>query len=280
VTFQTAGAPPATVGGLVPGGQPFDAYLIPNTQWGGKPSGTLAIPDAAAAGYAGQTLNSFVHGASHSDLRVPFRLSAWLTNDARLVMHLNSVSSGAIMVVRADGAELFRTNLPNLDGGSSVTNEYNMDIPVNLPPGNRLIEITNAGGDWFYLDWVRLERVLPAFYQRNWQPSPEGIGLRGPRESLVYLVAPRTSFPMSATNSSLPLQQGQTVTLTQWPSGRFFAEWYDPATGRGLGTNQGIATNTTLTLTLPDYREDLAGIIYPPPSLSVLGNLRLLDNTF
>jgi hypothetical protein len=35
-----------------------------------------------SAGYSGTTLNSFVHGSWHSDLKAPFRLNAWLTNNA------------------------------------------------------------------------------------------------------------------------------------------------------------------------------------------------------
>ncbi len=267
IGFQTPGAPPSTVADLIPGGQPFNAFLVPTGGWGSMPSGRLAIATPISAGYAGTALNSFVHGTAHADLRVPFLLSAWLTNNARLVMHLNSVSGGSVMVVRAQGAELFRTNLPNLDGGWNVNNEYNLDIPVNLPAGKSLIEITNAGIDWFYLDWVRLEQVLPATYTGNWTPLPDPIGLRGPRESLVYLVAPGVAFPGSATNTVLPLQTNQTVTFTNWPSGTFYADWYDPATGTNVAFTQATTTGSKLTFVLPPFSEDLAGVVYPPPFL-------------
>ena len=271
IGFKTSGPPPATVGDLVPGGQPFDAFLVLNAQWGAMASGQLAVVSPAATGYSAATLDSYVHGTGHPDLRVPFRLSAWLTNNARLVLHLNSVSSGSILVVRVDSTELYRTNLPNLDGGYNLNNEYSLDIPVALPAGKRLIEITNDGIDWFFLDWVRLEQVLPATYPGDWQPSPEAIALRGPRESLLYVVAPGASFPASATNASLPLQQGQTVILTNWPAGGFLAEWYDPATAAQLGLTVATSTNGSLTLPLPGFREDLAAIVYPPPRLTALG---------
>ncbi len=271
ITFKTSGAPPPTAGNLIAGGQPFDAFLPLSSVWGGQPSGQLAVPNPAAAGHSASTLNSFVHGVWHSDLKVPFRLSAWFTNNAKLVLHLNSVSDGAIMVVRADGTELYRTNLPNLDGGYQVNNEYNLDIPVSLPSGKRLIEVTNAGSDWFCLDWVRLERVLPAMYAGNWLPSPDAIGLRGTHESLLYVVAPGASFPASATNSVLPLQHGQMVVLTNWPAGHFFADWFDPVTGGKVGFTESAATNAALTLALPDFREDLCGVVYGPPILTASG---------
>jgi hypothetical protein len=270
IAFKTAGPPPANVGSLLPGGNPFDVPLILDGTWGGKPSGQLAIPNVAASAYSASTLNSFVHGVWHSDLKVPFLLSAWLTNNARLVMHLNSVADGSVMVVRADGTELFRTNLPNLDGAYTVDNEYNMDIPVNLPAGKRLIEITNAGTDWFYLDSVRLEQALPANYSSNWQPSCQAIGLRGAHESLLYVVAPQASFPAGATNASLPLQHAQSVSLTNWTDGNFIADWYDPASATPLGLTKAVSTNGILVLALPDFAEDLAAVVYPPPVLTVV----------
>jgi hypothetical protein len=274
INFQTSGSPPPTVGDPVPGGQPFNVVLTPSGVWGAIPSGRLAVPSSQAAVYAGTSLNSFVQGWWHPELMAPFALSAWFTNNARLVMHLNSVSDSATMVVRVDGSQSYSTNLPNLDGLNDVNNEYNLDIPVNLPSGKHLIEITNTAAGWFYLDWVRLEQVLPSTYPDNWQPSPDAIGLRGPCESLLYAVAPWASFSGSSTNAVLPLQHGQSVTLTNWPAGNYFAEWYDPVTGTNAGCSQASTTNGSLTLPLPDFSEDLAGVVHLPPAAP--GNLRVL----
>ncbi|HLH56126.1 MAG TPA: DUF5060 domain-containing protein [Verrucomicrobiae bacterium] len=269
IGFVTSGPPPTTVGNVLTGTVPFSVSLPLDGTWGSMAPGRLAVPNVSAADYSASTFNCFVHGVAHANFKTPFFLSAWFTNAARLVMHLNSVSSGSTMVVRADGAELFRTNLPNLDGGYAVNNEYNMDIPVNLPAGKRIIEITNAGVDWFYLDWVRLEQALPALYSSNWQPSCQSIGVRGSREALVYSVAPGVSFPAGATNSPLPLQHLQTLVLTNWPAGRFVSEWYDPATSSPLGFSGAVSSNGVLVLNPPDFTEDIAGLVYPPPTLAL-----------
>ncbi len=271
INFQTSGTPPSTVGDPVPGGQPFNVQLPLDGNWGVLLPGQVAVPNAAAVSYSASTLDGFVHGIWHSDLKMPFRLSAWFTNNAQLVMHLNSVSDGSIMVVLADNIQLFSTNLPNLDGTYNVNEEYNTNISVNLPVGKHIITITNTGNDWFYLDWVQLNQVLPATYAANWQPSPEAIGLRGPHESLLYVVSPNAAFPAGGTIATLPLQHGQSVTLTNWPAGNFFAEWYDPASAAFIGTTEAITTNGSLILPLPDFSEDLAGVMYPPPALAALG---------
>lgn len=271
ISFQSSGTPPPLVANPIPGGQPFNVQLPLSGVWGGMPSGRLAVPNPGAANYSVSALNSFFQNLGHPDLRTPFQLSAWFTNNAQLVMHLNSVSDGSTLVVLADNVQLFRTNLPNLDGTYVVDGEYNTNIYVSLPAGNHIITITNAGGDWFYLDWVELDQVLPAAYAGNWQPSPEAIGLNGTHESLLYVVSPGAAFPVGATNATLPVQHGQSVVLTNWPVGKYFAEWYNPSNAALVGVSNAVATGGSLTLTLPDFREDLAAIVYPPSRLVSVG---------
>lgn len=271
INFQTTGAPPGTVGNPLSGGQPVSVQLPLNSGWGTLTPGKLAVPGPQAAYFSANTLESFVHGTAHANFKTPFHLNAWLTNDARLVMHLNSASDGAVMAVLVDGHGIFSTNIPNLDMDYDVDEEYNLDIPVNLPVGNHFIDITNAGLDWFYLDWVRLDQVVPANYAGNWVPSPDAIGLRGTNESLLYVVSPSVSYPASATNASLPVQHLSTVNLANWPPGEFIAEWRDPASAAFVGLSQSVTTNGNLTLSLPDFTEDLAGIVYRPPTLTAVG---------
>ena len=202
---------------------------------------------------------------------MPFRLSAWLTNNARLVMHLNSVSAGSILVVRVDGAELFRTNLPNLDGAYNVNNEYNLDIPVNLPAGKRLhrnhqrrrrlvlsrlgAARTGSAGD--------LRRQLAAVARCHRPARPARIAaLRGRARCFVS---------RRRDQCRCHLQHGQTVTLTNWPAGRSSPNGTTRPPPRPSGYSQATTTNGRLTLPLPGFREDLAGLVYPPPTLSAVG---------
>ncbi len=234
IGFPPAGTPSVMVGNPRPGEAPVNVQLPLNGGWGTMTPGQLAVPGPEAVGYSASTLNSFVHGVWHPELRTPFILNARLTNNARLVMHLNSVSDGSVMVVKVDGTTAFATNLVNLDGTYNVNEEYNVDIAVSLPSGLHSIVLTNTGNDWFDLDWVRLEQVVPSTYSGNWAPSPATLGLQGPRESLLYVVAPGVSFPANATTANLTAQHGAVVVLTNWPAGLFTAEWRDPATaGRG-----------------------------------------------
>jgi hypothetical protein len=263
--FATRGKAPVEVAEAIVGAEPLAVTLPLDAAWGARLDGTLAVADADAASQSTARLNRFVHGTAHQDLRTPFRLSAWLTNDARLVLHLNAVSGGAVMTVRVDGEEVFRRSLPNRDGGSEVNQEYNEEVVVELPAGRRRLEVHNAGADWFNLDWVRLENVLPATYPGGWKPSPIAVGLRGERTALVYVVNPRASFPAHATNAVMTPWRDGAIEVRGLPAGRHRAAWFEPASAKRVGETVGDAEDGRLMLPLPEFAEDLAGWIEPAP---------------
>jgi len=280
LAFETAGEPPVNVGEPLPGAAPFAVTLPLDAGWGSKLPGRLAVPDPDAASRSAGALNAFVHGSAHADLRLPFQIDAWFTNDARLVLHLNSVSGGAVLTVRVDGREIFRRSLPNKDGQWVVNNEYNEDIAVDLPAGRHLVEVRNAGSDWFYLDWVRLENVLPASYANGWQPSPVAVGLRRERYALLYVVNPRASWPANATNAVLAPWTGGPVRLRGLPAGRYRAVWFEPASARRVGETAGVSDGTVLPLPLLEFVEDLAGRIEPVGDFSLRTPRREPDGGF
>lgn len=271
--LRTPAPAPSTVGALVPDGRPFDVQLALDGSWGSKPPGLLALPQPEAAGLAAQRLNSFVHGSAHNDLRVPFRIDAWLADEARLVLHLNSVSDGGVLTVRVDGSEIFRRALANKDGKWEVNQEYNEDISVPLPAGRHTVEIRNAGADWFFLDWVRFERVLPSQYADDWQPSPVAVGLRKERELLLYLVAPGLEYPAQATVREPSTTPPSTLTISNVPPGTYIALWFDPAKGTELARSTGTVAvgHSLLQLRSPPLAEDAVGHIFPAPRLEAEG---------
>jgi hypothetical protein len=267
--FPPPAPPAAEVGDLLPDGQPFAVTLKPDRGWGTKVSGRLAVAGPHSAAQASRVLNGFVQGSSHPDLRRPFLLSAWLGGDARLVLHLNSVSAGAILSVRVDNRQVFRRELPNRDGKHEVNDEYDEDIPIPLPAGKHLIAVRNIGADWFFLDWVRLEGVLPAADETTVNPTPEGCGVAGPGEVLLYLVNPLAGFPVNATTETIaPLRNGR-LTLAGVAPGRYHARWYAPATGALVAETDARADAEGLRLELPPFAEDLAGHLTQLPTLAL-----------
>lgn len=259
--FLTSGEPPTRVGDLVTDGTPFAARVNLSQAWGAKQKGQAAITSPLSAQAASSALNAFVHGTGHPELKIPFKLDAWLGTNATLTLHVNSVSDGAIMAVLVDGKEVYRKSLPNKDGTYQVNNEYNEDFVVSLPAGKHLIDVVNRGGDWFCLDWVRLDPVQPSTYANGWRPSPASAGMVSDREMLLYTVNPEVNYPANATNATVNPMINQTVVVTNVASGKYLALWFDPATGKRAGETTGAATNQVLTLPVPPVKEDLAAVV-------------------
>lgn len=259
IRFTTTGEPPARLGQPQPSATPFSVTLPLGPGWGEKPEGLLAVGDPDASGRSARTLNGFVHGTAHAALRSPFQVEVWATNGARLVLHLNSVSNGAALAVLLDGQPIYERNLPDKDGRTTTSNEYNEDIAVDLPAGRRLVEIRNTGSDWFHLDWVRFENLLRAEYADGWRPSPISVGLRREHSALLYIVNPRASYPANATNAVVEPWGAGDVKLSGMPAGRYQVQWFEPKSGDRVGRNSVTSDGDVLLLPLPDFTEDLAG---------------------
>lgn len=272
LVFSAPAPTPTRVADVIPGGLPFEVQLTPDGSWGSRPAGKLAIADPLDSAEAPKRLNSFIHGSAHTELRMPFQLDAWFGMEGKLVMHLNSVSSGAILAVRVDGSEVFRRVLPDKDGTYNVNNEYNEDIEVPIPANHRLVEIRNVGSDWLYLDWVRLEGVLPATYADDWSPFSSVTGIHRAGEALVYVVAPRLEYPSQATNQALPTVTNATLTVSNLPAGDYAAVWFNPTNGTEAGRTQArTREDGTLRLAVPPFKEDVCGQIFSPPTLRAEG---------
>lgn len=274
LVFAEPDAPPTEIGDQIPEGSRFDTQLALNTEWAASVSGSLAIANPSSAATSPAHLNAYVHGTSHANLRRPFRISAWFAADAQLVLHLNAVSEGAVLSVLVDDTEIQRRPLPNRDGKHEVNDEYDEDIVVAIPAGKHRVEVRNAGADWFYLDWVRLEGLLPAEYSGGWQPALVACGLEGADEALVYVVNPAINYPANASLSQVPPARAQTMRVPAHLTGRFTVLWYDPQQG-GLNTRTvAVGNGEVLEIAVPELPEDLAGHLLPEDRLS-LGAPRL-----
>jgi hypothetical protein len=109
------------------------------------------------------------------------------------------------------------------------------------------------------VDWVRLEQVRTSSYATPWEPSPVAIGLRQNESALIYAIAPDMSYPSGGTHEAPALQNGKSIVFMDWPEGVFEVQWFDPATGAARGGSSTTTQNGLLQLTMPAFREDLAG---------------------
>ena len=266
VDFVSAGEPPTDLARAIPDGEPFNAQLTLNSAWRvqRKLAGKLALADPLAADRASENLMSYLLGRHDAEFQHPFRITAFVGEKAKLQFHVKAVYSDAELIVRVDGAEVLHTNFIRAEGVTATYRDIDQGFTVNLPPGKRVIEIANdTGADWILIDSLKFEQVLPGEFAGDWHFAPEAIGLRSEQKAVLYVYSPWVVFPAGAHRYNPPLVSGQSLQLTNWPTGKFNVQWFNPCTGKAISTTEVATDGAILPLPLPDFRDDLAAIVTP-----------------
>ncbi len=260
--FAGSGPPPTDLAAPMPD-RPLFAASLPLTQSRRFTlTGEFAVADRQVAQRSADALPAWLYGAAGpAPLRVPIRLTAFFGADAKLVLRVRSVAGPADLVVRVDGAAALREKL-----GETGAGDVTRDFTVALPPGKHRVEVANAGAEHLILDSLRLAEVRPAVFPGGWRYGPAAVGLRQGTKAVLYVCSPWTMWPAGAHRFNPEVQTGQSLRLTGWPAGRYAATWYSPGTGEPVARTEGTAGGDVLTLPLPDFGDDLAGIVSAAPA--------------
>jgi len=262
VAAVDAGPPPADLAAPDPEAPLFAAPLPLTQSRRFTLTGTFAVADRQVAERSADALPAWLYGsAGPAALRVPIRLIAFFGAEARAVLRVRSAAGPAELVVRIDDAEALREPLGAAGGG-----DINREFTVAFPAGKHRVEIANAGAESLILDSLRLDGVRPAAFPGGWRYAPAAVGLRQGARAVVYVCSPWTLWPAGATRFNPAVQTGRSLRLADWPPGRYTAAWFNPSTGERVAETHGAAGGNELTLPLPDFNDDLAGIVDPAPA--------------
>jgi hypothetical protein len=261
VDLSGPGAAPAELGNVIPGGAPFDAQLALNSGWRNQLSNTCGVSDRLAAERSAESLPGFLFGTAEAGRANSLRVAAWFDEKARLVLRAGPGPAEPDLIVRVDGAEALRTGHTGTAAQHEAAAGSGREFSIDIPAGKRSIEIANAGAARITLEMLRLERIKPSSFAGGWQFLPEAVGLRNGKKGILYVCSPWVVYPAGALRYNPPHISGQILTLKDWPAGRFAAQWFDPATGAEAATTVGTTVAGTLVLPLPDFQDDLVGVV-------------------
>lgn len=256
---------PAEVGEPIENGAVFSATL-PLSDYRRIPlSGKVALVNPLAAARASEALSAYLNGSADGASQRPMRLSGNFGAGGKLSFTINSVAGMAELVVRVDGRERERVRLVDADGRVELNHEINRTFEFELAPGRHQIEIANEGRDWAYVEKLKVDGLRTSGFPNGWEFHPLQVGLRSDatKRALLYVNSPYITYPAGATLYRPPLVEGGKVRLQDWPEGRYTARWYSPVDGSEVGTTEAVTTEGVLTLPLPAFNEDLAGIVQP-----------------
>ena len=91
------------------------------------------------------------------------------------------------------------------------------------------------------------------------------LGLKNGADALLYVLNSATSYPANPAAAEVPPIRDGELRVANWPAGRVSVEWMDAATGRQVNRSTATATGGSLILALPEFAEDLAGIVRASP---------------
>jgi hypothetical protein len=265
IVFAGSRNAPFDLSAPIDAGEPFTASLALASYRRQPLSGTVAVANPLSAERASEAISAYLHGSNNAALQRPIKLTAFFANQGKLVLRVNAVAADAELIVQVDGTEASRTRFFDRDGQATANHEIDKELSVSVAPGKHTIQIVNTGLDWIYFDSVRLDNVQPAAFVDNWQWLPEGVGLRNAttKKAVVYVYSPYVAYPAGATRYHPPVLEQQSLSLRDWPDGKYTAQWFDPQTGAEVAKTEGSTREGILTLPIPSLADDLAGVIMP-----------------
>lgn len=253
---------PPPKGRLVPEASavPFTSELRIDAGWNAKPPGTLILRGPGAEDTS--PLPSFLHGSAHAELYAPFRVRAYFGANASVRAQIDAVSEGAKIAVRVDGRTVLEKDIPNKDGKWEVNGEYtDLFMEAQVPPGERLVELRNTGGDWAHVCALRLSNVMPTA-GHNLNNGVDAFAMTDGAAALAYLVDRRYAYPHGRA-ATAPQACETAFTLHGLANGPCEVTWWDPLGGVPVGNTQAESREGKLELTPPAFKVDLAARILP-----------------
>jgi hypothetical protein len=252
---------PAELGPDRPEAEVFDAALALNAGRRLRLPGTAVIASPLAAERSSERLSAYLYGAKNPGLSQGLRVTADFADRARIVVGVKSATSDNDVIVRLEGAEVFRRHFPRSDPKLRLGNVRAVEFDLGVPSGRQTLEIANVGADFTLLDSVRLERVRNVGFARGWEYGPEVAALRSGDKAVVYVASPWVVYPAGALRYHPPQVEAASLTILAWPAGPVRADWFSPVDGRSLGSTTARASGGAVEISIPDFNEDLVGVV-------------------
>jgi len=265
VAEPVTSVPPTTAGDLVPNGDFYTGNVALNgVAWFSQVK-EVALTGALAAERGADSLSCYLGPTNERYQQRQIVLDGWWANDGKITFHVTEADGDAEPVVHIDTKEVWRTKLARPAGTAPGARKLDQEFSVPIPGGHHRVELANAAPIWMRIDSLRVTSLRASTYPGGWEYQPTVTALRQAEKALVYVVSPWSAYPAGALRYHPPLQRGRSVNLRAWPDGKFIAHWFNPETGAEVTSTAVTATGGTLALPLPDFDDDLAGLIERAP---------------
>jgi hypothetical protein len=207
--------------------------------WGAATGAEFTVePDGRITGEG--AYSSFLYSPAKPAERRPLSFRVTCPQGGQLVLHVDTVSTRAVVQVILDGALIWEKDFragPEGEGEYKTTKwmeQYNLwqsafdqDYAISIPPGEHTISLDNREGDWISIATYTFKGCLdPRF-------APELVvrGLCTDDLALLWLQNANHNWYNATHELPIPPIPPATFTLTGLKDGEYTLEWFDTLTG-------------------------------------------------
>ena len=254
---------------------PFgDLLFSPSLGWQRPTGDTFLLHRSGRVEGEGAT-STFLFSPSKPDLYRPPKFLVDFPADGHFALRVHTVSSGALLIVRMDGKEVWRQALPEGEerkdeqgrtyrqGGYKERRWdeqwrkwdyiYDREFLVPIPAGKHTLEVDNRGVDWCTITFFRL---FP--YRDRRFAEVDIVGMQTETMALLWVHHQGSNFQTAREGKTLPPLKGLRFAIQGLQQGRYRIAFWDPWKGGILGEQTASSERDHLPLHLPQLERDIA----------------------
>ena len=228
-----------------------------------KPEETIFAVREDGTVLNGRHLPGLIHGQSHEELRVPLTFRLDFPVAGKFILHIGKVGDNGKLKFYLDGVDISTVELPTGEGlGVHSTyvdrwkrweTTYNIDLAVDIPPGEHDVQIQNDGRDWITVDYFRLTN-----YRTNAAPNLRVMGMHTSEKALLWAQNRDHTWFNVRDKAPIPPVAPTSLALIGFTDGKYSVELWDTVEGAMIERKYSVATNGKMIVELPEVKHDIA----------------------
>ena len=214
----------------------------------------------------GGAVNAYLHGTSKKDLKINPAFHVRYPTDGKFKLSVGMVSQGGRLVVFVDGKEVLRKDFPAGPGNEGPWKRslyrkdhdiyqciYDTEVAIDIPEGAHIIRLTNTGKDW-----IGIKKITLTNYSSNAFAHARVTGLVFDKEAFLWIQNKDFNWRSAETKSTFPIIDNAWFTVNDVENGIYVVEWWDTFKGGATLSQEVLAEDSTLTISIPPFRKDRA----------------------
>jgi len=214
---------------------------------------------------SGGLVNTYLHGTLKQNIKIDPLFHVNYPIPGKFTVRVNTVSQGADLIIKIDGKDALNKTFSAGPGPgpwkrSVYRKDYNIyqcvydiDMGVDVPAGEHIIQLSNTGSDWISINKITLDN-----YKNSDFANAVVAGLRVGDEMLFWIYNKGFNWKEAKKGIEPPLIKDAYFIILNIENGIYDIEWWDTFGGKVFSRKDARAINNKLKITLPDLTNDLA----------------------